>query len=792
VATQCPKCHSENPETKQFCADCGTHLIPSQSPQFSKTLTMETPAEGLTRGTIFAGRYEILEELGTGGMGSVYRVFDRKLEEEVALKLIRPDIAASRKTIERFKNEIKVARKITHPNVCRVHDLHEEGKTLYITMEYVRGEDLKSVIHRMGTLTTGKAVSIAQQAADGLAEAHKLGIIHRDLKPGNIMIDREGSAKIMDFGIARSLEDKGSADAGMIIGTPEYMSPEQAEGKEADQRSDIYALGVIIYEMITGKAPFEGATASGILKKHRTEAPPDPKGLNPQVTPGLARMILKCLEKDGEKRYQDAGEVLAELDDLATSMTKKAAEKKWKNSIAVLPFADLSPQRDQEYFCDGLAEELINSLSHIHELKVAARTSAFAFKGKDLDIREIGKALSVQAILEGSVRKAGERLRITAQLVNVADGYHLWSEKYDRGMEDIFAIQDEISLDIADKLKLRLVKGEKTKVLKRHTRDKDAYNLFLKGRYFWNRRNEGDLKKAIEFYDEAIKTDPNYSLPYLGIADHFIMMGLWNYLPPQTARLRAKEALDKALEIDDQLGEAYTSLGYYQCLFDWDWPAAEKNLRRGIALNPHNSMAHAWYGCYLFGMSRFKDALAELKMALEIEPLSPIINALAGFVISLTDPDGGKKQVDKAIEMEPNLALAHLWMGMIYMYPEVVDEKAVEHLQIAVDLGLIFALGWLGCAYSRLGNREEAFKILSQLDELSKERYISPLQKSLVYSGLGMYNQAFEFLEKALSQKEPVLAIYLYTVEAHSAFSQEFRLDERFQALMRKGEENRT
>ena len=471
MAVTCPKCHSENPETKQFCADCGTQLIPSQSPQFSKTLTMETPAEGLTRGTVFAGRYEILEELGTGGMGSVYRVFDRKLEEEVALKLIRPDIAASRKTIERFKNEIKVARKITHPNVCRVHDLHEEGKTLYITMEYVRGEDLKSVIHRMGTLTMGKAVSIAQQAADGLAEAHKLGIIHRDLKPGNIMIDREGSAKIMDFGIARSLEDKGSADAGMIIGTPEYMSPEQAEGKEADQRSDIYSLGVIIYEMITGKAPFEGATASGILKKHRTEAPPDPKGLNPQVTPGLARMILKCLEKDGEKRYQDAGEVLAELDDLATSMTKKAAEKKWKNSIAVLSFADLSPERDQEYFCDGLAEELINSLSHIHELKVAARTSAFAFKGKDLDIREIGKALSVQAILEGSVRKAGERLRIIAQLVSVADGYHLWSEKYDRGMDDIFAIQDEISLEIVDKLKVKLVKGEKTKVLKRHTEE---------------------------------------------------------------------------------------------------------------------------------------------------------------------------------------------------------------------------------------------------------------------------------------------------------------------------------
>jgi len=264
------------------------------------------------------------------------------------------------------------------------------------------------------------------------------------------------------------------------------------------------------------------------------------------------------------------------------------------------------------------------------------------------------------------------------------------------------------------------------------------------------------------------------------------MMGLWSYLPPETARLRAKEALDKALEIDDQLGEAYTSLGYYRCLYDWDWPAAEKDLKRGIALNPNNVYAHGWYGCYLFGRSRFEEACTELKMALEIEPLSPIINAVAGIVISFTDPDGGRKQLDKAIEMEPNLALAHLWLGMIYMYPEVVDEKAVEHLQTAVNLGLIFALGWLGCAYGRLAKKEEAFKILSRLDELSKARYISPLQKSVVYSGLGMYDQAFEFLEKALSQKEPVLAIYLYTVEAHSAFSQEFRLDERFKALMRK------
>jgi adenylate cyclase len=470
---------------------------------------------------------------------------------------------------------------------------------------------------------------------------------------------------------------------------------------------------------------------------------------------------------------------------LMPAKTKKAAKKTWKNSIAVMPFSDLSPERDQEYFCDGLAEELINSLSHIHALRVAARSSAFSFKGTNLDIHKIGERLNVQVILTGSVRKVGERLRITAQLVSVADGYILWSEKYDRETKDIFAVQDEISLEIVNTLKLKLVKGEKTKVLKRHTRNEDAYNLYLKGRYFWYRRNEEDMKKAIEYYDEAIKTDPNYSLPCLGIADHFIMMGLWNYLPPQTARLRAKEALTKALEIDDQLGEAYTSLGYFQFLFDWDWHAAEKNLKRGIALNPHNSWAHAWFGCYLFGMSRFEEACVELRMALEMEPLSPIVNAIAGIIISVTDADEGKMQLDKAIEMEPNLALAHFWTGWILMYPEVIDKKALAHLQMAVDLGCTSTLGWLGCCYGRSGKKEEALKILSQLEKLSKERFISPLQKSSVYSGLGMYDQAFEFLEKACIQKEPLLALILYNVERQSAYPQEFRLDERFKELMR-------
>jgi serine/threonine protein kinase len=786
VANQCPHCNTVNPSDSKYCKECATPLPPPEETLAYETKTIGLPKENLTRGGFFSDRYEIIEELGSGGMGKVLKVFDNKVKEVVALKLLKPEIAAHEEIIERFSKELKFARKIVHKNVGRMYDINEENGIHYILMEYVPGEDLKSFIIRSRQLAIATAISIAMQILEGLKEAHRLGVVHRDLKPQNIMIDKEGNARIMDFGIARSLEDQGASEAGMIIGTPEYMSPEQAEGKEADQRSDIYSLGLILYEMVTGKVPFQGETALDIIKKHKTQEPPNPTELNPQMPLDLARMILKCLEKDREKRYQTAEEVLAELNDLVTSKTKKAGEKKWKNSIAVLPFSDLSPQRDQEYFCDGLAEELINSLSRINELRVAARTSAFSFKGKDLDIREIGKKLNVQAILEGSVRKAGQRLRITVQLVNMADGYHLWSEKYDRDMEDIFAVQDEISLEIVDKLKVRLLKGEKTKILKRHTENKDAYNLYLKGRYFWNRRNEGDLKRAIECYRQAVEKDPKYALPYLGIADHFIMLGLWNYVSPEEAHLRSKEALDKALEIDDQLGEAYTSLGYFHCLYDWDWPAAERNLKRGIALNPNNVWAHAWYGCFLMGLSRFDEAYTEMKMALEMEPLSPIINAVAGMIFSLIHVDEGKKQMDRAIEMEPNLALAHLWLGWIYMFPIIVDEKALEHLQSAVNLGLTFALGWLGCAYARLGKKEEAFGILNQMDELSKEKYISPLQRAAVYCGLEMYDQAFEYLEKAYTQHLPHLALSSYDVKAPSPFPQEFRLDKRYKALMRK------
>jgi serine/threonine protein kinase/Tfp pilus assembly protein PilF len=826
VTLKCPECDTENPSDSRFCKNCAAPLPHVEEAVFLRTETLEIPSEKMKRGHIFAGRYEIIEELGKGGMGRVYRVEDTKIREEIALKLIKPEIAADKNTIERFRSELKIARKIRHKNVCGMYDLGEEKGAHYITMEYVPGEDLRSFMKRSKQLSILTGVSLAKQICEGLAEAHRLGVVHRDLKPQNIMIDREGNAHIMDFGIARMMRTAELTEAGAIIGTPHYMSPEQVDGEVTDQRADLYSLGVMIYEMVTGCIPFEGDSAMTVALKHKTEIPADPRDQNAQVPESLSRLILKCMEKDKNKRYQNAEEVFSSLVDIGEEIKEEkkiTPERKpgvqisdkpeFRQSIAVLPLKDMSPQKDQDYFCEGLAEELINALTQVQDLKVAARSSSFSFKGKDEDIREIGRILNVGTVLEGSVQKSGNRLRITAQLINVSDGYHLWSERFDRTMDDVFAIQDEISMAVVDKLKGELLEADKEKVTKRHTVNKDAYNLYLKGRYFWNRRYQGDMIKAVDFYQRAIDKDPDYALPYVGIADVFNILGQWAYIRPIDAYTRSKAMLQKAMEIDSSLSELYSSLAFMTMGYEWDFPAARNYLLRSIELNPQNAIAHAWYAEMLSTAGRKKEALAEVKKAIECDPLFSLIRSLLGVVLSVTgESEAGREQIDKAISMNPDQPMPYLFQGMMLLMKPSFPLRAIEYLKKPAGSGMTFAYGWMGAAYVMAGKKDEALKILEELNRIERQRYIppfkklgvylkpglkhfrfmkrkyvAPLAKGLVYLALNMQDEALEWLEKSEKERDYFFPAVIMVMDRFDfAWIEKIKIHPRFKALQSK------
>jgi serine/threonine protein kinase/Tfp pilus assembly protein PilF len=798
LSVKCPKCQTDNPDKQRFCGDCGTQLPVSEEIPIA-TKTLETPKEELTTGSTFARRYQIIEELGKGGMGKVYKANDIEIKEKVAIKLIKPEISMDRKTIERFQNELKFARKIRHKNVCQMYDLNRDEGTYYITMEYVEGENLKNMIRMSGQLRIGTAVSVAKQVCEGLAEAHKLGVIHRDLKPSNIMIDREGNVRIMDFGIARSLKDKGITGAGIMIGTPEYMSPEQVEGKDVDRPSDIYSLGVILYEMVTGRVPFEGDTALAIALKHKTEEPKDPGEFNSQLSKDLSRLILKCLEKDKDKRYQSAEELRSGLETIEKSipttdrtashklpLTSKEitvtfrAKRLWisaliiivitvvglflwrpwsgskspssdieKPSIAVLPFEDLSPQKDQDYLCVGLAESLINALSKIRDLRVPARTSSFSFQGKDKMIRQIGEKLDVKSVLLGSLQRAGNRIRITTQLINAADESLLWSEQYNRELDDVFSIQDEISRNIVETLKVKLVAGEREGLTKRDTTNTEAYQLFLQGRYFRWIENKENFLKAKDYFEQAIAKDPKFSSAYAGLADTYMLLGLFSIMPRDEAAQQAKNAAQKALELDENSSEAHASRGVILEVFDWHWKEAEREFKRAIDLNPNYFSTHYEYGILLARVKRLDEAEVELKTSLRIDPLQPMAYTFLGLVCALKgNVERAEEQYKKRDELRP---------------PTVSEEDAVGRAKRLIDREgrAPQLLRDLSIAYIQSGQGAEARMLLNELEQLYEESDIGNIAyyTALVWLNLDDKDQALTWLERAYERRDPMLIV---------------------------------
>jgi serine/threonine-protein kinase len=574
------------------------------------------------------------------------------------------------------------------------------------------------------------------------------------------MLDRAGNAVVMDFGIARAVGAEETIARGMVIGTPEYISPEQARGMPGDERSDVYALGCVLYEMLTGRGPFAAESAQAVMEKHMSEEARSPSELSPDLPGGIDEIVLACLRKDPAARYASAESLLRSLEakgSPTTHVTPAPAARREEDtssqaSIAVMPFRDMSPEKDQEYFCDGMAEELINALFKVEGLRVAALTSSFQFKGKDLDVREIGKQLNVGTVLEGSVRKSGNRLRVTAQLVGVSDGYHMWSERYDREMEDVFQIQDEISEAIAGSLRLQFSGTGEKRPGDHRTENLEVYNLYLKGRYYWNKRSLDNFQKSIEYFKRAIELDPRYAPAYAGLADSYAML---ENKPSSEAMPRARTAALKALELDSGLAEAYATLGWISFQYDWDLKAAMDNFRKALELNPNYATGHQWYSLFLMILGRGDEALREVERARQLDPLSIIINSAVGIVNLYTGKlDQAEKEVRKALEMNPDFPPARIVLSWICEMKGDYEE-AVRHA----------VRGFRDYGYGRVAQTlEECFKTSGPEGVYRAWRetlltnpgeFGNPMAGAAELSAkLGEYDTAFDLLEKALEARE--------------------------------------
>jgi len=627
-------------------------------------------------------------------MGRVYKVFDTKIKEKVALKLIKLEIASDKETIERFSNELKLARRIRHKNVCGMFDLGEAEGAHFITMEYVPGEDLKSMIRMSKSMSVGGALDIARQVCEGLAEAHRLGIVHRDLKPGNIMIDREGNARIMDFGIARSLKAKAITDAGVMIGTPEYMSPEQVEGKEVDQRSDIYSLGIILYEMVTGRVPFEGNTPFAIGVKQTSDIPKDPKDLNTQIPEDLARLILRCLEKNKENRYQSAAELHSELERIIQKCLEKdprdryqtpgdfavdlrglqrgqpgnirvgAAKREELRYLAILPFRNTSGNPDDEIFCDGLTEDLVTKLSGLSGLRVTGFGSVARYRGMSPDPKQVGVELSVDLIVEGSVRRYRDRVRVSAQLVNAVDGFEIWGDRYDRVLEDVFAIQDDVVRTIAESLQGKLSSETERRLLRKPTDSLEAFELCQRGRMLWGVRQERELLQSVACFRRAIALDPRYALSQAGLADAYYILAMYGYLETESAHQLARESAGEAMRLDSNLSDPYHTLGAIHASRDED-ELASRAFEAAIEHNPNDITAHYWYARTLTEVGDFRRAEAEMEQALRLDPIS-VLNAWHAAYLRYfsMDSDGVLLYAEKMKGIRPEWAVPHIFLAL--------------------------------------------------------------------------------------------------------------------------------
>ncbi len=790
------------------------------------------------------GRYEIRNKIGAGGMGEVYLAEDKNLGRRVAIKLLPSDLTKNSAHLHRFEQEARIASSLNHPNILTIHEIGSKGGKRFIVMEFVEGETLRKRLaeRRMKLL---EALEVAMQVASALAAAHEAGIVHRDIKPDNIMLRQDGYVKVLDFGIAKLIEQPVtnsedstliSTNPGTIIGTVNYMSPEQARGLTVDARTDIWSLGVVLYEMLAEKEAFAGATPSDKLVSILEREPPPLAGHAPEILAALTPIISKALSKNVEERYQTAKDFLSDLKEISQELTfraklensgqtitrsenailtgsgkaatktselsgenpaiisssatpssqtqrKRRSRKKAIDSLAVLPFVNAGNDPNAEYLSDGISESVINSLSQLPQLRVMAWNTVQRYKNADFDPLKIGTELDIRAVVAGRVFQLGDRLIVKTELIDAVDGSQLWGEQYSRNHSDIFEVQEEISREISEKLRLKLSGNEKKKLVKRYTDNAEAYQLYLKGRYQWNKRSREGLKSCIAFFQQAIEKDPNYALAYTGLADAFGILSFYAALSPTDAMPKAKAAAMRALEIDDTLAEAHASLAFVKALFDWDWTGAEKHYKRAVKLNPAYATAHHWYGLvYLTPLARFDEAAKEIKRAQETDPLSLPVNAAMGVHLYFRgDYSASIEQSRKVLALEPNFWVAHYALGWAYEqkrdYAQAIE--SFEKAKSINDAPLLTAA--LGHCYAMNGQHKEARSTIDELKTISLQQYVSPTGIARICTALDEKDMALEWLEKACEDHTTEL-IWL---KIDSNFDK-LRSEERFKNILRR------
>ncbi|HXP71257.1 MAG TPA: protein kinase [Candidatus Dormibacteraeota bacterium] len=777
--------------------------------------------------------YRIVEQLGAGGMGVVFKAQDSRLERAVALKFLPEKLAQQPQALDRFRREARAASALNHPGICTIYDIGEQDGRAFIAMEFIDGETLRSHIHGK-PLPLDELLELGIEIADALEAAHAEGIIHRDIKPANIFVTKRGRAKVLDFGLAKLVpkgitgadSEDGQSDSnsivGIISGTPSYMSPEQVRGDGLDSRTDIFSLGLVLYEMATGRQAFGGGTGGVIIEAVLTRPPAPVRSINPDIPQRLEEIIDKALHKNRDQRYQHAADLGADLQRLKREidsgsrsaneisqssaasntgplsstgelMSRRStddtralrARRASKNidSLAVLPFDNASHDPDHEYLSDGITASLINILATVPKLRVMAQSTVFRFKGRAIDPQAVGRDLNVRAVLTGRVMQSGGSLRIGAELVDVATGSRLWGAQYDRKSGDIFAIQDDISNEISEKLKLQLTHAQKKKLTRHQTEDPEAYRIYLKGRHHWNKWTEEGFYKAIEYFQQAVEKDPSYALAHAGVADSYVLLGWNSYLPPKDAFPKAKAAALTALQFDPDLGEAHTPLAAVLWLHDWQWPEAQKEFKRSLELNPNYPTANHWHAEYVMTMGRHAEAIAKIKNSQTLDPLSLIINVAIGRDYYLARRyDEALEHLLQTVELDPNYPVTYWVLGLLYMTTGRSD-LAIAAGEKAVTLsgGSPLMRAALAHSYGKAGRTKEALQILDDLTSVAKCKYVAPHFFAGIHIGLGENDLALDCLEQSYEEHSHWL-IYLHI----DPTMDDLRNEPRFQDLLKR------